>query len=200
MRGALFCSAMIVAIAGTPAMAVQTRNGAQFIEDFEGYALGPAYLPYNYNPLVPTFELTGGIIALGTVSLPARSGTQVYRSSGSISLARVPGSADYYYGASVYVSGTAPITFNASGFILTSGANANNYRFSYSEADMTVPGSLPYIDTLTITSDAPFVIDDLVIGSPTAHLPVPEPTSWAMLIAGFGVIGGVARRQRLART
>jgi hypothetical protein len=198
MRGTLVCSAMIIALAAAPALAIQTRIGAQFIEDFEGYPTGPVYLPYRYTPAAATFELTGGIIALGTVALPARSGTQVYSSSGSISLARVPGSADYYYGASVYVSGTAPITFNASGFILTSGANANNYRFSYSEADMSVPGTLPYIDTLTITSDAPFVIDDLVIGSPTAHLPVPEPASWVMLIAGFGLIGGIARRQRSA--
>jgi len=198
MRNALFCSAMLFAIAASPAMAVQTRNGAQFIENFEGYALGPATFPYNYNSAVPTFELTGGEIALATVALPARSGTQVYKSSGSISLARVPGSADYYYGAKVYVSGTAPITFNASGFILTSGTNASNYRFSYSQADMIVPGTLPYINRLTITSNAPFVIDDLVIGSPTARLPLPEPASWAMLIAGFGLIGGVARRQRLA--
>jgi hypothetical protein len=31
-------------------------------------------------------------------------------------------------------------------------------------------------------------------------LPVPEPASWVMLIAGFGLIGGIARRQRLATT
>lgn len=29
--------------------------------------------------------------------------------------------------------------------------------------------------------------------------PVPEPTSWAMLIAGFGLIGAAARRQRSAQ-
>jgi hypothetical protein len=27
--------------------------------------------------------------------------------------------------------------------------------------------------------------------------PIPEPSSWAMLIAGFGLIGAMARRQRI---
>ncbi|MFN7174641.1 MAG: PEPxxWA-CTERM sorting domain-containing protein, partial [Thermaurantiacus tibetensis] len=28
---------------------------------------------------------------------------------------------------------------------------------------------------------------------------IPEPATWAMLIAGFGLVGGMARRRRLAR-
>lgn len=39
--------------------------------------------------------------------------------------------------------------------------------------------------------------DDLVPLGPVAG-GIPEPESWAMLIAGLGLVGGVARRRRLA--
>ena len=51
------------------------------------------------------------------------------------------------------------------------------------------------ISSLTITGSQEFpefAIDNLVL-LPSA---VPEPASWAMLIAGFGVIGSVLRRRR----
>jgi len=36
-------------------------------------------------------------------------------------------------------------------------------------------------------------------GGAMSGLAVPEPASWAMLIAGFGLVGGAARKRRLAR-
>ena len=44
------------------------------------------------------------------------------------------------------------------------------------------------------TDDGFFAIDNLTIASPAAA--VPEPASWALLIAGFGLIGTVQRRTR----
>ncbi|WP_017667257.1 PEPxxWA-CTERM sorting domain-containing protein [Sandarakinorhabdus sp. AAP62] len=44
-----------------------------------------------------------------------------------------------------------------------------------------------------ITTSGSFQIDNLTIGASGV---VPEPASWAMLIAGFGLVGATARRRR----
>ena len=36
------------------------------------------------------------------------------------------------------------------------------------------------------------------IGNPVAVVPVPEPATWAMMIGGFGLVGGALRRRRRA--
>nr|WP_318771533.1 PEPxxWA-CTERM sorting domain-containing protein [Thermaurantiacus sp.] len=38
---------------------------------------------------------------------------------------------------------------------------------------------------------------DLTIGD-TPINPIPEPAAWALMIAGFGLVGMAARRRRLA--
>lgn len=40
------------------------------------------------------------------------------------------------------------------------------------------------------------VFDDLTFGSATPGGGVPEPASWAMLVAGFGLVGAAARRRK----
>lgn len=60
-----------------------------------------------------------------------------------------------------------------------------------------VPPGNPEITSIHWTSldGAPFAIDD-VIG--VGKFPMPEPATWVMLITGFGLVGGVLRRQRRA--
>jgi hypothetical protein len=58
--------------------------------------------------------------------------------------------------------------------------------------DFHAVGSLGYQDVLIMVSDGPFQIDNLVLGDPSA---VPEPATWAMMIAGFGLVGATARRR-----
>lgn len=41
-----------------------------------------------------------------------------------------------------------------------------------------------------------FGLDDLQIGSAPAVTAVPEPTTWALMLAGFGALGGILRRGR----
>jgi hypothetical protein len=56
------------------------------------------------------------------------------------------------------------------------------------------------LTSLTITGSAAFpefALDNLDV-SPTADAAVPEPASWAMLIAGFGLTGGALRRRRVS--
>lgn len=204
IRTALLGCAIAAVLPLAPALAVQTQIGFEFSEDFEGYAPGPLELPYSYVPPTPTFRLTGGAVAIGTADLPSRSGSQVYVSTGMISLGQVPGSDDYFHAASVYVSGTAPVTFTAlrlggmASFTRISPSNARNHFFSFTASDLALPGDLPYITSILLSSPGAFAIDDIVIGEQTAAAPVPEPTGWAMLITGFGLIGSVARRRRLA--
>ncbi|OYU14600.1 MAG: hypothetical protein CFE37_10060 [Alphaproteobacteria bacterium PA4] len=183
-------------------MAVQSQIGFQFSENFEGYADGPLDLDYSYVPPTPTFRLTGGAIRPGSPATPARSGTRVYASDGLITLTDIGGFADYFYSASVFVSGSSPITFKAfaypnstNPFVLTSPTNARNHGFSYGNADLP-PGELPRISRIEISAAAPFAIDDLVIGQPSAFAPIPEPASWALLVTGFGLVGGGLRARR----
>lgn len=45
-----------------------------------------------------------------------------------------------------------------------------------------------------------FGFDDLSVGSVTQVMPaVPEPATWAMMIGGFGMVGGSMRRRRAVR-
>ena len=39
------------------------------------------------------------------------------------------------------------------------------------------------------------ILDDVSVSTPTVTSAVPESASWAMLIGGFGMIGGVMRRR-----
>jgi hypothetical protein len=70
-----------------------------------------------------------------------------------------------------------PISFNTGGGVLT----AIGSRFSFGAGVLALnndPGATRY-----------------GAGSFTAS--VPEPTSWAMLLAGFGLVGFAARRRRI---
>ncbi len=40
-----------------------------------------------------------------------------------------------------------------------------------------------------------FSYDDFSIGTPGAVNSVPEPASWAMMVAGFGLVGAMTRRR-----
>lgn len=52
------------------------------------------------------------------------------------------------------------------------------------------------VDKVTFASDSQAVIDNLTVGAMAA--PVPEPETYAMLLAGLGLMGAVARRRKQA--
>lgn len=58
----------------------------------------------------------------------------------------------------------------------------------------TTPGSLTLriVNTNTVAGGNDFALDDISFRA------VPEPQSWALLIAGFGLVGAAMRRRRLA--
>jgi hypothetical protein len=43
-------------------------------------------------------------------------------------------------------------------------------------------------------------LDNVVVGTTGGAAAVPEPATWAMMIGGFGLVGGVLRRQRKVST
>lgn len=45
-------------------------------------------------------------------------------------------------------------------------------------------------------ADESFGLDNLVISIPRVDGAVPEPTTWAMMLAGFGIVGSAIRRRR----
>lgn len=76
-------------------------------------------------------------------------------------------------------------------------------------ADLFVPLNLVNgINTLTFaytgvaqgSGDEAFGINNLVVSGTSAAAVVPEPATWAMMIGGFGLIGGAMRRRRKVRT
>jgi hypothetical protein len=49
------------------------------------------------------------------------------------------------------------------------------------------------LSSLTIRGGSEFAIDNVAISTPA----VPEPATWALMIAGFGIVGGALRRRPL---
>jgi hypothetical protein len=74
------------------------------------------------------------------------------------------------------VLGTTP--FTASSIALLANSNTS-FGFEIGTTSRDAVG--PLLDSVTLTRNA-----------------VPEPASWAMLIAGFGLVGAVARRRKVA--
>ena len=112
-------------------------------------------------------------------------------------------------GVGGYANGFASKSFNFT-LDLTNGCDGNPMMLN--------PGQSIYIYTFldTYAQRGAFVDAthsfhvDLAPGTPpavaaalanglTLHTNVPEPSTWAMMIAGFGLVGGTVRRQRLAR-
>ncbi len=198
-------SAAMLAMAA-PAVAVQSENGSQILEDFEGYATGPR--SFNFCSVAFPAEdclgiLSGGSVELGTAAFPAASGSQVYVGT-SISL-NIFDKFNYSWPAvSALVTGVDPIrlqvwdydTNTASEVLRFDSATAGNTtNFFFNFGDDSSP---QYLTRFEFSSATEFAIDDLRLGLRDVPPGVPEPTSWALLIAGFGLIGAVARRQRLA--
>lgn len=76
----------------------------------------------------------------------------------------------------------------ADSFSATVGTSAFNY-YGFKNANF---------DAIRVTSRSndSFLIDNLQLGTTTT--PVPEPATWAMMIVGFGFIGGALRQARKA--
>lgn len=88
------------------------------------------------------------------------------------------------------------IFFNGVNTGITTGTFADLTAFSITSGFSAGLNTLDF-QIQDITAPTAFRVDDLV-GTAQALAMVPEPSSWALLIIGFGVIGAAARRTRRA--
>jgi hypothetical protein len=128
----------------------------------------------------------------GTASSP---GTFVQFSNASIYLFQPGGGEDRAISASF-----TPVDLSAPSFVgtLTSGSfSAYFHNSSHFSLPALTGGSL---HSLTFTGfDSDETLTPYIHWSEGAASPAPEPSSWAMLVAGFGLIGAILRYRPLSR-
>ena len=54
---------------------------------------------------------------------------------------------------------------------------------------------LSLVNANTIAAGNDFAVDDIFLGTESIVNPVPEPSTWAMMLLGFGLLGGALRRR-----
>lgn len=77
---------------------------------------------------------------------------------------------------------------------LLNGVQVGSVSASIGSGWTNYAGNFSQIDTLRIGANGYFLVDDITLNSPVA--PVPEPETYAMMLAGLGMVGFLARRRR----
>ncbi|WP_310476100.1 PEPxxWA-CTERM sorting domain-containing protein [Sandarakinorhabdus sp.] len=156
----------------TPSVSQVTNQFAAF-----GASFSPAA---TYTPQTGFPNIVGDTIGNFPVSFFTPFSINFTVPQTSAAFAMVSNGADYLFealsGANVVEGFTAPVGTSANNFYGFTGVSFDSIRIT------------------NLTSDL-WLIDNVQIGSTTA---VPEPASWAMLIAGFGLVGAAMRRRRAA--
>ncbi|QHL91686.1 PEPxxWA-CTERM sorting domain-containing protein [Sphingomonas changnyeongensis] len=100
---------------------------------------------------------------------------------------------------------TAPVTAGTVG-ALNGNAAANRVALSHTLDGLSLAAGGPnisfrFVDFDATGADDGLAIDDFTLAARFAdtQAPIPEPTTWAMFIAGMGVTGTAARRRRRVR-
>ena len=191
-------------VVGSPLAATQVANGSQIIENFEGYALGSKSIVFcdvAYPAMDCLGTLSGGSITTASSVFPdASTGTQVY--TGTTIGLTISDYIDYSWPAvSAYVTGTQPISLRIWSYdsvlnaeveiaaLSTTGA-VTNFAFGYGDELNNL-----FLTRFEYSSDAVFSIDNLAMGLFDVGPGIPEPSSWMMLIMGFGLVGAISRRK-----
>lgn len=123
---------------------------------------------------VPGFGLPGLNAVLDPPSTPIIAGGPVWNQLGS--------SSGDCYAAGCGYTGWIKATYTI--------ADAGDYRIGFG---VTNSIDTAYQSGMAFTSS---IVDGEIV-DPVGE--IPEPSTWAMLIAGFGLVGAAARRRRLAR-
>jgi len=82
-------------------------------------------------------------------------------------------------------------------FLRTTPWEKTFYFMGVDRVEFSISGGTPnteLINNAHVGGGNYFAVDDLVIN---LHGAVPEPTTWAMMLAGFGAVGGMLRHRRV---
>lgn len=155
---------------------------------------------YNGQPVAQTGVLSSGVLGklgttgAGTVTftyLGNESGDTNLFTFGALSLLESDSVGSSISGA-VAGAGALSFTFTDSDTGLVVGNLGSNYV-------VNVAGSGPYDYFLGFNDNGSLDgdFDDFVVGVSFTAAPIPEPETYAMLLAGLGVVGFMARRRRV---
>ena len=207
---ALLCGALALATAGTASAADLVTNGT-FSAGFTGYATtysgtdvtGTQYLDTNPRNICGCFAsidgttnghgnqliLDGAIDGLSffqqTVNIVAGATYSFSFDAANLGTAGpIPNIAASVNGVTLFTSGNLPYDDTYRTYSGTFVAGPLMHTATLSLADQTMDHQ--YND---------FAIDNVAFTGPAPTGTVPEPASWAMMLAGFGIVGGVMRRR-----
>ena len=102
--------------------------------------------------------------------------------------------------ASVYYTGAPANTIDLIGSLFGGGTTTHTINTSTTWATFLLPSSFTNLTSLQFRSgtsggflsDSGLAIDNINLGPSGA---IPEPSSWALMILGFGLVGAVSRRR-----
>ena len=185
-------AAVLVAYTGGPSA---NPLGFTMVQDFESFAVGASLGPnakvYNSDvpndAAIPGFNSTGKYGAV--LGLPT-AGSYSLSFTGAKIFSFVIGSLDSYNRLTLSLSDGSTVILNGAQIALGATANgdqdlpsSNGRVFYYSDG--------PLINGATFSStNNSFEFDNLMTGN------VPEPSTWAMMVLGFGIVGRALRRRR----
>ncbi len=148
---------------------------------------------------MPAVGVGGTASCFGYVSSALNPNTATFLTPNLKSLSFYWGSIDTYNSVDVLGAGGATIFTIAGGALPPSNGNqslgSTNRRVNF------IAGAGEVITGLRLTSTGvAFEFDTFAAETLVTTTGVPEPASWAMLIAGFGLVGAASRRRNLTVT
>jgi hypothetical protein len=129
----------------------------------------------------------------GFVGVVAHSGQNYAWSNGATDLSM--GGATFDFNSFWGRGGATGDTPTAHGFI--GATEVYTQSFTVSTVYQLLTFNFLGIDRLTITNQhANLLLDDITVNGGNVATPVPEPETWAMLLAGLGLLGFTSRRKK----
>lgn len=222
---ALFLAGAVLAAA--PASAANLLTNGSFEDGFNGWMVGgvsddgfpPVVIPYNSNAGYPGGAFGEAIPAddaTGNPGFDAVGGNAAYfvadqaRPQTLTQMVDIVEGTSYTFGFDAYVPLNGANNFNDAAFSATVGGfTFANFLASETPVQDWIHFSSEGVANLTGTVDFIFTYNsfgipakdfviDRVYFAPTADVGIPEPATWAMMIAGFGLVGGAMRRRKVA--
>ena len=187
MKIALFTAALLAATAFTPAAAITVIN----FDDHTGAGLLPVnYAGVNWDD---NFSYYGGLQdPYNASSTPNRIFTNYDKHGfGAVSLAFYIGAGSIFSGASFAGSDSVTIESYLSGTLVGTSATF----VTSSTPTFLSSGYSGSVDEIRFVGGVFHIADDVTFERLVAFEAVPEPESWALMIAGFGLVGAAMRRR-----